>query len=57
LTSKAPLTEQGHCEYITCNLRNCWLSSSRNKEFLAGSVNLYVELHYLFGDMVTTSCI
>jgi len=56
LTSKAPLTEQGHSEYITCNLRNCLLSTSRNKEFLPGSVKLYVELHYLFGDIFTTSC-
>ena len=55
LTSKSPSMEQGHCEYIMCNLRNCWLSSSRNKGFLPGSVKLYVELHYLFGDIVTTS--
>jgi hypothetical protein len=55
LTFKASLTEQGHSEYITCNLRNRLLSTSRNKDFLAGSVKLYVELHYLFSDMVTTS--
>jgi hypothetical protein len=55
LTSKAPLNEQGHCEYITCNLRSSWFRSPHNEEFMAGSVNLYVELHSLFGDMVTNS--
>jgi len=41
------LAEQVLCEYIIFNLRNYYLNWSCNNEFLAGCVNLHVDLHGL----------